>query len=440
MSSPFAVQVALSGPHAPVLIEDRHAAITMLMCRREHLHLVGAEWQASGVYVRLTRYDHALRGYVGLARELLRRVEQHRNDATTVWTHVLLIRHLAANFNEAEFAFLEGALHQALHELGFQLDNVQTPGSDRLSDYDQAALREVVRRITWMLSALGWDAADVSHATNTEPLRGSHDQASVSDGPPQLAPWPPVLGVDVLRRLTVERAQRGSATPLRNLLLDGRIVGETRGTASFTLSAAAIAEATGWPIGGVRTGLGHVMALRDGDNYTRHHSLRQAIAEVAPSFGSELERSPVEAWPSDPLTLREALLELASGLAVSTELDDDGLAQLEVRSRYAAATTAGRFFEPDDEVSSRYLDRPPRLSRQLVLDLEPINLLFGWDPKLVAEAFGAIRSRTKEIQRASRSWERFIYVEDPVDLADIASPESLRAMLLELADGWSPAV
>ena len=292
------------------------------LARRDALHLLDASWATSGVYVRVARDASGMIAYVGQAGDLTRRAEQHADDLSIEWSHILLAARTSTPFDEAECTYLEGAVHDQMRKAGCRLRNKVQPGSDRLSEWDRVALNVVATRVWWLLAAMSWAADD--HGTMTAPATALHGPAlQVPDGS-----YP--VGNDLLAALAeslkLQRAARGSSTVRRPLLIKDHVVGEQRsiqrGFASLTLDASRIAAATRWPPGVVRSTLGSEMNRTPGtDRYQWVGSPVGTLRDFVGQFGLPVGSSPTLTQPTssvshDPDTAgacRELVSELRLG-------------------------------------------------------------------------------------------------------------------------------
>lgn len=173
MSIDLELQVRV--PHdgeAPIFIGNRLYGLSMAYVQRATIGTLGSEWDEPGVYLLLTpsRLGGTFRIYVGKAGELGVRVRQHVHSATRAWDSALLVKRAHVDgFTSAEYAWLEGRLHEVLSKRGTALDNIAIPGDRTVSSSLAAELEHLVGPIQKTLRLLGHDQRpDIALASQLE--------------------------------------------------------------------------------------------------------------------------------------------------------------------------------------------------------------------------------------------------------------------------------
>ncbi|WP_349931287.1 GIY-YIG nuclease family protein [Glutamicibacter mishrai] len=178
-TTPVNVQIP-SDTEAPLIADFVEHALRVAYFDRQHwASLPSSDWDAPGVYVLMTA-DGSNQVYVGQARKLRGRLQQHNNKEKLPWRRALAVkRDTTAGFNTAEIGYLEGRIAAELNAL-HQITVVegQTSGDETLPKHMMISLDAFVKSI---LGALRLAGLDISR---------SNPQTLIEDEQPSPAPAP----------------------------------------------------------------------------------------------------------------------------------------------------------------------------------------------------------------------------------------------------------
>ena len=228
---------------------------------------LGDEWESAGIYVLLGEPDGSTwRVYVGQAKELRKRIRQHRKSAEAgtffAWNRALLVCNTGStgSFGLSEIGWLEWRMYGLLEADGVDLENKQAPGEVPLGAASQANLEIFVGVIKDALVLLGYDPA------------GRQQQVSARTA--ELEPeetTPATIGKVHLKLLGVVKSGTQIESTSRQHPATATV--EPRGIryqdelfGSPSAAAKAVTEqdtADGWSFWGVRSGSGKVVMLKD---------------------------------------------------------------------------------------------------------------------------------------------------------------------------------
>ncbi|PRA06582.1 excinuclease ABC subunit C [Arthrobacter sp. MYb229] len=168
-TTPVNVQIP-SDTEAPIIADFVEHALRVAYFDRQHwASLPASDWDAPGVYVLMTA-DGSNRVYVGQARKLRGRLQQHNNKEKLPWHRALAVkRDTTAGFNTAEIGYLEGRIAAELNALT-QITVVegQTSGDETLPKHMMISLDAFVKSILGALRLAGLDISRSNPQTLTE--------------------------------------------------------------------------------------------------------------------------------------------------------------------------------------------------------------------------------------------------------------------------------
>ncbi|MGP5287934.1 restriction system modified-DNA reader domain-containing protein [Glutamicibacter arilaitensis] len=168
-TTPVNVQIP-SDTEAPIIADFVEHALRVAYFDRQHwASLPASDWDAPGVYVLMTA-DGSNRVYVGQARKLRGRLQQHNNKEKLPWRRALAVkRDTTAGFNTAEIGYLEGRIAAELNALR-QITVVegQTSGDETLPKHMMISLDAFVKSILGALRLAGLDISRSNPQTLTE--------------------------------------------------------------------------------------------------------------------------------------------------------------------------------------------------------------------------------------------------------------------------------
>lgn len=168
-TTPVNVQIP-SDTEAPIIADFVEHALRVAYFDRQHwASLPASDWDAPGVYVLMTA-DGSNRVYVGQARKLRGRLQQHNNKEKLPWRRALAVkRDTTAGFNTAEIGYLEGRIAAELNALR-QITVVegQTSGDETLPKHMMISLDAFVKSILGALRLAGLDISRSNPQTMTE--------------------------------------------------------------------------------------------------------------------------------------------------------------------------------------------------------------------------------------------------------------------------------
>lgn len=168
-TTPVNVQIP-SDTEAPIIADFVEHALRVAYFDRQHwASLPRSDWDAPGVYVLMTA-DGSNRVYVGQARKLRGRLQQHNNKEKLPWRRALAVkRDTTAGFNTAEIGYLEGRIAAELNALR-QITVVegQTSGDETLPKHMMISLDAFVKSILGALRLAGLDISRSNPQTLTE--------------------------------------------------------------------------------------------------------------------------------------------------------------------------------------------------------------------------------------------------------------------------------
>lgn len=219
---------------------------------------LGDEWESPGIYILFgVPGGSTWRVYVGQAKELRKRIRQHRKsteDGTFfVWNRALLVCS-TGSFGLSEIGWLEWRIHRLLEAGGVDLENKQIPGEVPLGAASQEDLEVFVGVIKDALVLLGYDP------------EGHGQQVPTQD---EEAPKPDTTGVHrKLLNIVDAGTQIESTVPSRPATATVDVTGiRYQGELFGSLQAAAKAvtgyRTNGWSFWGVRSDTGALVRLKD---------------------------------------------------------------------------------------------------------------------------------------------------------------------------------
>ncbi|MDR4532253.1 GIY-YIG nuclease family protein [Glutamicibacter sp. PS] len=182
-TTPVNVQIP-SDTEAPIIADFVEHALRVAYFDRQHwASLPASDWDAPGVYVLMTA-DGSNRVYVGQARKLRGRLQQHNNKEKLPWRRALAVkRDTTAGFNTAEIGYLEGRIAaelNALHQI--TVIEGQTSGDETLPKHMMISLDAFVKSILGALRLAGLDISRSNPQTLTEDEQPSSEPVT-SKGP-----------------------------------------------------------------------------------------------------------------------------------------------------------------------------------------------------------------------------------------------------------------
>ncbi|MGP9528269.1 restriction system modified-DNA reader domain-containing protein [Glutamicibacter sp. AOP5-A2-18] len=168
-TTPVNVQIP-SDTEAPIIADFVEHALRVAYLDRQHwASLPATAWDAPGVYVLMTS-DGSNRVYVGQARKLRGRLQQHNNKEKLPWRRALAVkRDTTAGFNTAEIGYLEGRIAAELNVL-HQITVIegQTSGDETLPKHMMISLDAFVKSILGALRLAGLYISRSNPQTLTE--------------------------------------------------------------------------------------------------------------------------------------------------------------------------------------------------------------------------------------------------------------------------------
>ncbi|MGP5391357.1 restriction system modified-DNA reader domain-containing protein [Glutamicibacter arilaitensis] len=168
-TTPVNVQIP-SDTEAPIIADFVEHALRVAYFDRQHwASLPSSDWDAPGVYVLMTN-DGSNCVYVGQARKLRGRLQQHNNKEKLPWRRALAVkRDTTAGFNTAEIGYLEGRIAaelNALHKI--TVVEGQTSGDETLPKHMMISLDAFVKSILGALRLAGLDISRSNPETEVE--------------------------------------------------------------------------------------------------------------------------------------------------------------------------------------------------------------------------------------------------------------------------------
>lgn len=168
-TTPVNVQIP-SDTEAPIIADFVEHALRVAYFDRQHwASLPSNDWDAPGVYVLMTS-DGSNRVYVGQARKLRSRLQQHNNKEKLPWRRGLAVkRDTTAGFNTAEIGYLEGRIAAELNALPqITVIEGQTSGDETLPKHMMISLDAFVKSILGALRLAGLDISRSNPQTEAE--------------------------------------------------------------------------------------------------------------------------------------------------------------------------------------------------------------------------------------------------------------------------------
>lgn len=191
-TTPVNVQIP-SDTAAPIIADFvEHALRVAYFDRRHWASLPASDWDAPGVYVLMTA-DGSNRVYVGQARKLRGRLQQH-NKEKLPWSRARAVkRDTTAGFNTAEIGYLEGRIAAELNAL-HQITVVegQSSGDETLPMHMMISLDAFVKSILGALRLAGLDVSRSNPQTEIE------DEQPTPDSKPSTKPTRVVTVADLV--------------------------------------------------------------------------------------------------------------------------------------------------------------------------------------------------------------------------------------------------
>ena len=225
---------------------------------------LGDEWESAGIYVLLGERDGSTwRVYVGQAKELRKRIRQHRKSAEDgtffAWNRALLVCN-TGSFGLSEIGWLEWRMHRLLEAGGVDLENKQIPGEVPLgAASSQADLEVFVGVIKDALVLLGYDPEGRSAAA---PARMA--ELELEDAQPATTGRPHRKLLDVVDAGTEIESTSSKYPATATVEATGiRYQGEIFGSPSAAAKAVTGHDtADGWSFWGVRSDSGEAVSLK----------------------------------------------------------------------------------------------------------------------------------------------------------------------------------
>lgn len=192
-TTPVNVQIP-SDAEAPIIADFVEHALRVAYFDRQHwASLPSSDWDQPGVYVLMTS-DGSNRVYVGQARKLRGRLQQHNNKEKLPWRRALAVkRDTTAGFNTAEIGYLEGRIAaelNALHQI--TVIEGQTSGDETLPKHMMISLDAFVKSILGALRLAGLDISRSNPQTLLE------DEEPAANSKPYNKPSKPVTVADLV--------------------------------------------------------------------------------------------------------------------------------------------------------------------------------------------------------------------------------------------------
>ena len=249
-------------------VSDRTVEITsslyplkMAVVPRDYKGL-GDEWEKPGIYVLLGEPDGSTwRVYVGQAKELRKRIRQHRKGAEDgtffAWSRALLV---TGSFGLSEIGWLEWRMYGLLQTGGVDLENKQIPGEVPLgAASSQANLEIFVGVIKDALVLLGYDPEGRSAVA---PARMA--ELELEDAQPATTGKPHRKLLDVVDAGTEIESTSSKYPATATVEATGiRYQGEIFGSPSAAAKAVTGHDtADGWSFWGVRSDSGEAVSLK----------------------------------------------------------------------------------------------------------------------------------------------------------------------------------
>lgn len=168
-TTPVNVQIP-SDTEAPIIADFVEHALRVAYFDRQHwASLPASDWDAPGVYVLMTA-DGSNRVYVGQARKLRGRLQQHNNKEKLPWRRALAVkRDTTAGFNTAEIGYLEGRIAAELNALRqITVIEGQSSGDETLPKHMMISLDAFVKSILGALRLAGLDVSRSNPQTEVD--------------------------------------------------------------------------------------------------------------------------------------------------------------------------------------------------------------------------------------------------------------------------------
>lgn len=192
-TTPVNVQIP-SDTEAPIIADFVEHALRVAYFDRQHwASLPSSDWDQPGVYVLMTN-DGSNCVYVGQARKLRGRLQQHNNKERLPWRRAVAVkRDTTAGFNTAEIGYLEGRIAaelNALHQI--TVIEGQTSGDETLPKHMMISLDAFVKSILGALRLAGLDISRSNPQTLLE------DEEPAPNSKPSSKPNKPVTVADLV--------------------------------------------------------------------------------------------------------------------------------------------------------------------------------------------------------------------------------------------------
>lgn len=165
-------------PSAPIIADFAVHALRVAIVQRQDLERVPADWVVPGIYVLVGSPgpdDRRLPLYVGKARDLRKRLFQHRTKPKLEWRRAIAVkRDTTHGFNSSEIGYLEGRLAAELCSLpGAHVIEGQRDQDTTLPEHHLLALDAFVPSVFAALRIAGLDLSPAD--TPLEEANGDAD-------------------------------------------------------------------------------------------------------------------------------------------------------------------------------------------------------------------------------------------------------------------------
>lgn len=204
-------------------------------------------WDQPGIYILLSG-DGSGAAYVGQARRLRQRLQQHDSKPKLPWDRAIAVkRDTTAGFNTAEIGYLEGRVSA---ELGATRRSTvvegQKSGDETLPPHMQISLNAFVKSVLAALRLSGVDITRAEVDVDTDPVV---EVAASAVGPQRRVLMVDVVGAGLLQAGETLHLKQGKVEEQGTVTPEGDIV--VRGVAHSSPSAAAksalrLQSSNGW--------------------------------------------------------------------------------------------------------------------------------------------------------------------------------------------------
>lgn len=243
--TPVNVQIP-SDVEAPVIADFVEHALRIAYV--DLANLPAADWEDPGIYVLLTG-DGSGSVYVGQARRLRTRLQQHNTNPKLPWVRAMAVkRDTTDGFNTAEIGYLEGRVSAELSALAnINVIEGQRSGDDTLPKHLMLSLDSFVKSILAALRIAGLNLArikaDSEEDETTETVNGRNTRVSFA------VKFEELVSGGLIRAGQTLYLQQGNKQGEGTVTADGEIIVEGVSYKSPSAAAASALElqsANGW--------------------------------------------------------------------------------------------------------------------------------------------------------------------------------------------------